>query len=112
MAELLLLQGQLSAAAAVAHQVDPSNSPHARGPTGDDSEFAEAMPGRWADAASGLPSTGASAVHGLVASAASLLESGLGNELFLVSVDCPPNSHYAEAAAASHNRISRNCQQA
>ena len=108
-AELLLLQGQLSvAAAAVAHQVGPLNSPQAHGPTGDDSEFAEATADRWAEAASGLPSTGASAVHGLVASAASLLESGLGDELFLVSVDCPPNSHYAVAAAASHTHVGPN----
>jgi hypothetical protein len=85
------MQGQLSAAAvSVARQVESLHSPHSSGATEGD-----AMSDQWAEAASDPPSTGASAVHVLVTSTASLLESGLGDEMFLVSVDSRSNSHFA-----------------
>jgi hypothetical protein len=89
-AEMMTLQGQLSAAAVVAREIDPLPSSHAHGTTEDASGVAEAMPDQWAEATSGPPSTGASAVHRLVESGASLLGS---SELFLVSVDSCSNSN-------------------
>eukprot|EP01043_Picozoa_sp_COSAG02_P032427 COSAG02_NODE_2166_length_9611_cov_5.049201_9_plen_89_part_00 len=87
----MTIQGQLSAAAvSVARQVDSLHPPHGSGATD-----SETMPDQWAEAASGPPSTGASAVHMLVTSTASLLESGLGDEIFLVRIDSRSNSRYA-----------------
>jgi hypothetical protein len=88
MVELVELQGQLTnAAAAMAEAkqkrpVSPAQPapPRAAGTDGVGSAAAECD-----EATSGPPSTGARAVHDLVESAASLLESSLGDELFLVS---------------------------
>ena len=86
-AEMMTLQGQLSAAAVAARQVAPLHSSHPHG-TRDDGEDAEALSDQWAEATSGPPSTGASTVHGLVESTASLL---MESALFYVSVDCRSN---------------------